>query len=312
MREMVIFYITERLLKRFPKILCQHFIECIFHYNCYEDHETYNRFSQSNLEKEVFSLAGREHSHERHIIYHFMLDHMPDDQRFMTTQRLCQDVLGVSSLAIASGCWGEGAGRAAWVSGVGLRHVGHVCDGMLNTTCQPQFSCPKAVKRALFMADCIGLGNQSAQLRLFLGGVRYSMRALEVYLERGRSNEFSREFRVSIEGLAIPEFRVQPTDTDITARRHMDDTASSCPSSSQPWPSCHCVHFPERHGKTLAQLCDWFMAFLEQHPSLEPLIKESKHRPYLTINPQSNAYAMLVKEDLLGMVMMPENLSTKQ
>ncbi|MPC48392.1 Condensin-2 complex subunit D3 [Portunus trituberculatus] len=36
MREMVIFYITERLLKRFPKILCQHFIECIFHYNCYE------------------------------------------------------------------------------------------------------------------------------------------------------------------------------------------------------------------------------------------------------------------------------------
>lgn len=43
----------------------------------------------------MFSLSGHEHSQERHAIYHFMLEHMPDDQRFMTTQRLCQDVLGM-------------------------------------------------------------------------------------------------------------------------------------------------------------------------------------------------------------------------
>ncbi|XP_071518098.1 condensin-2 complex subunit D3-like isoform X2 [Panulirus ornatus] len=93
-RSTVVFYVTERLLKRFPKILCQHFIECIFHYNCYEEHESYNKFTQSTLEKELFSLAGKEHSKDRHMIYRFMLDHMSDDQRFTTTQRLCQDVLG--------------------------------------------------------------------------------------------------------------------------------------------------------------------------------------------------------------------------
>ncbi|XP_042229630.1 condensin-2 complex subunit D3-like isoform X2 [Homarus americanus] len=93
-RSTVIFYITERLLKRFPKILNQHFIECIFHYNCYEEHESYNKFTQSSMEKELFSLAGKEHTKDRHLIYRFMLDHMPDDQRFSTTQRLCQDVLG--------------------------------------------------------------------------------------------------------------------------------------------------------------------------------------------------------------------------
>lgn len=93
-RSTVVFYVTERLLKRFPKILSQHFIECIFHYNCYEEHETYNKFTQSKMEKELFSLAGKEQSEDRHMIYRFMLDHMTDDQRFNTTQRLCQDVLG--------------------------------------------------------------------------------------------------------------------------------------------------------------------------------------------------------------------------
>ncbi|ROT83248.1 putative condensin-2 complex subunit D3 [Penaeus vannamei] len=93
-RSTVIFYITERLLKRFPKILCQHFIECIFHYNCYEEHESYNKFTQSTSEKELFSLAEEHHREDRHMIYRFMLDHMPDDQRFTITQRLCQDVLG--------------------------------------------------------------------------------------------------------------------------------------------------------------------------------------------------------------------------
>ncbi|XP_066945116.1 condensin-2 complex subunit D3-L-like [Macrobrachium rosenbergii] len=94
MRSTVLFYITERLLKRFPKILCQHFIECIFHYNCYEEHESYNRFTQSSKEKELFSLAGKEHMEDRMMIYKFMLDHMQDEQRFTTTHRLIQDVLG--------------------------------------------------------------------------------------------------------------------------------------------------------------------------------------------------------------------------
>ncbi|XP_047737385.1 condensin-2 complex subunit D3 [Hyalella azteca] len=93
-RDTVIFFLTERLLKRFPKIFLQHFIECIFHYNCYEEHESYNRFAQNQQEKELFSLAGPEHLAARMSIYKFMLEHMADDQRFSITQRLCHDVIG--------------------------------------------------------------------------------------------------------------------------------------------------------------------------------------------------------------------------
>ncbi|KAF2366658.1 Condensin complex subunit 1 C-terminal [Trinorchestia longiramus] len=93
-RNTAIFFLTERLLQRFPKIFSQHFIECIFHYNCYEEHESYNKFSQNQQEKELFSLAGPEHMAARMSIYKFMLEHMPDDLRFFITQRLCHDVLG--------------------------------------------------------------------------------------------------------------------------------------------------------------------------------------------------------------------------
>ncbi len=54
------------------------------------------------------------------------------------------------------------------------------------------------------------------------------------------------------------------------------------------------------------------MALLKQHPSLEPVIKEDKLRPHLTVNPESDAYAMLVGEGFLGMVMVPMNPGTKQ
>ncbi|MPC23335.1 hypothetical protein E2C01_016379 [Portunus trituberculatus] len=68
----------------------------------------------------------------------------------------------------------------------------------------------------------------------------------------------------------------------------------------------HCrVHFPKGHGKTLAQCYDWFMALLKQHPLLEPVIKEGRCWPYLTVNPQAEAYAMLVKEGFLGLTMIP-------
>ena len=93
-RNTVVFYVNERLLKRFPKILQQHFVECVFHYNRFEEHESYNKFKQSKEEIELFSMEGPENSKDRMMLYKFMLDHMPDDQRFETTHRLCQDILG--------------------------------------------------------------------------------------------------------------------------------------------------------------------------------------------------------------------------
>ncbi|MPC35736.1 hypothetical protein E2C01_029171 [Portunus trituberculatus] len=76
-------------------------------------------------------------------------------------------------------------------------------------------------------------------------------------------------------------------------------------SSPQPDISRRRVSFPEGHGKTLAQLYEWFLALLKQHPSLEPLMKESRRRPYLTVNPRSAAYDLLVKEGFLGFIMTP-------
>ena len=35
-RDITVFFLTERLLARFPKFFSQHFIESIFHYNCFE------------------------------------------------------------------------------------------------------------------------------------------------------------------------------------------------------------------------------------------------------------------------------------
>ncbi|MPC76040.1 hypothetical protein E2C01_070441 [Portunus trituberculatus] len=64
----------------------------------------------------------------------------------------------------------------------------------------------------------------------------------------------------------------------------MDTDAASRASSPQLGASCHCVRFPEGHGKTLAQLYEWFLALLKQHPSLEPLLKEGRRRPYLMVN----------------------------
>ena len=36
------------LLKKNPEMFSQHFIECIFHFNSYNKHKTYNKFPQSD------------------------------------------------------------------------------------------------------------------------------------------------------------------------------------------------------------------------------------------------------------------------
>ncbi|XP_037089796.1 condensin-2 complex subunit D3-like [Pollicipes pollicipes] len=94
MRQLICFYLTERLLKRHPKVFFQHFVECLFLYNEYEEHESYNKLPQTERERQLFSLRGPEQCGSRLLIYKFMLEHMPDDQRFQTSHKLCQDILG--------------------------------------------------------------------------------------------------------------------------------------------------------------------------------------------------------------------------
>ena len=93
-RHLTTFYIQQRLLKRIPKIMYSHFVESLFHFNDYQDHASYNKFVVSAKEKKMFNLSGDKNVDKRRALYRFMLENMNDEQRFQTTYRLCQDILG--------------------------------------------------------------------------------------------------------------------------------------------------------------------------------------------------------------------------
>uniref|UniRef100_A0A8C7JL56 Condensin-2 complex subunit D3 n=1 Tax=Oncorhynchus kisutch TaxID=8019 RepID=A0A8C7JL56_ONCKI len=81
------------LLKKNPVMFSQHFIECIFHFNSYEKHKTYNKFPQVASEKAKFSLKGAQNKERRFTIYRFLLVHFTDAQRFNITIKISQNIL---------------------------------------------------------------------------------------------------------------------------------------------------------------------------------------------------------------------------
>ncbi|KAJ8347580.1 hypothetical protein SKAU_G00261690 [Synaphobranchus kaupii] len=87
------FCLVHLLLKRNPIMFSQHFIECIFHFNCYEKHEKYNKFPQTASQKAKFSLRGSKNKERRMSIYRFLLEHFTDEQRFNVTNKIIQCVL---------------------------------------------------------------------------------------------------------------------------------------------------------------------------------------------------------------------------
>ncbi|XP_003795966.1 condensin-2 complex subunit D3 [Otolemur garnettii] len=87
------FCLAHLLLKRNPVMFFQHFIECIFHFNNYEKHEKYNKFPQSEREKQLFSLKGKSNRERRMRIYKFLLEHFTDEQRFNMTSKICLSIL---------------------------------------------------------------------------------------------------------------------------------------------------------------------------------------------------------------------------
>ena len=120
LKDLALFYVTQRLLHRQPTIIQQHFIECVFHFNEYKGHPTYNKFSLTERERQLFSIAGNfqtsfkthrlsfsfkfspffpiptsgpAHAAQRFQIYRFMLQNLDDEARFQLTFRLSRDVL---------------------------------------------------------------------------------------------------------------------------------------------------------------------------------------------------------------------------
>ncbi|XP_007495227.2 condensin-2 complex subunit D3 isoform X1 [Monodelphis domestica] len=87
------FCLVHLLLKRNPVMFFQHFIECIFHFNSYEKHEKYNKFPQSEREKQLFSLKGKPNKEKRMRIYKFLLEHFTDEQRFNITSKISLNIL---------------------------------------------------------------------------------------------------------------------------------------------------------------------------------------------------------------------------
>ncbi|CAB1460542.1 unnamed protein product [Pleuronectes platessa] len=81
------------LLKKNPEMFSQHFIECIFFFNSYTKHKSYNLFPQSESEKLQFSLKGVQYREKRFQIYRFLLEHFTDAQRFQITNKISQTVL---------------------------------------------------------------------------------------------------------------------------------------------------------------------------------------------------------------------------
>ncbi|XP_052706272.1 condensin-2 complex subunit D3-like isoform X1 [Crassostrea angulata] len=88
------YYLIHVLLQRKPAMFFNHFMECIFHFNAYEDHSAYNKFSQNEREKRMFSLSGTAKESHRLKLYSFMLEHMTDEQRFQITAKICTEILG--------------------------------------------------------------------------------------------------------------------------------------------------------------------------------------------------------------------------
>ncbi|XP_031201242.1 condensin-2 complex subunit D3 isoform X2 [Mastomys coucha] len=87
------FCLAHLLLKRNPTMFFQHFIECIFHFNSYEKHGQYNKFSQSERGKPLFLLKGKTNKEKRMRIYKFLLEHFTDEQRFNVTSKICLNIL---------------------------------------------------------------------------------------------------------------------------------------------------------------------------------------------------------------------------
>ncbi|XP_071957014.1 condensin-2 complex subunit D3-L-like, partial [Antedon mediterranea] len=81
------------LLPRHPNLLFQHFVECVYHLNSYEKHNVYNRFPQTDKEKQTFSLKGQENQEKRLKLYAFMLENMKDEHRFQIVAKLTQETI---------------------------------------------------------------------------------------------------------------------------------------------------------------------------------------------------------------------------
>ncbi|XP_050714967.1 uncharacterized protein LOC126997794 [Eriocheir sinensis] len=83
------------------------------------------------------------------------------------------------------------------------------------------------------------------------------------------------------------------------------------PAAAPSQPTRRRLDFPAEAGLTPAQQYTWFASLLKQHGELEPLFKEGRLRPYLTVRDDIAFYKRLLTEGLFDVVLV-ENAAERQ
>ncbi|KAK2584527.1 hypothetical protein KPH14_006897 [Odynerus spinipes] len=93
-RELTIFLIEERLLKKNKVLISQKFLESIYHYNNYQfKHKLCDRKIRKE-EKEILTFPGSKNHDNRAIIYNFMIEHLDPPEKITLLVKLTAQVLG--------------------------------------------------------------------------------------------------------------------------------------------------------------------------------------------------------------------------
>lgn len=80
-REFAEYCFGSLLLPKQPLMMYHHFVEAIFHFNNYTEHDSYNKFNMSDKELALFDMSSASNQRNRSLIYRFMLESMSDEHK---------------------------------------------------------------------------------------------------------------------------------------------------------------------------------------------------------------------------------------
>ncbi|XP_026670475.1 condensin-2 complex subunit D3-like [Ceratina calcarata] len=93
-RELTVFLIEERLLRKNKTLISQQFLLSIYHYNnCYSQRKMC-RHKLREEERKVLTLPGKENEDKRRTIYDFMLDHLNPPEKIKILEKVTSQILG--------------------------------------------------------------------------------------------------------------------------------------------------------------------------------------------------------------------------
>ncbi|MPD01154.1 hypothetical protein E2C01_096670 [Portunus trituberculatus] len=168
-------------------------------------------------------------------------------------------------------------------------------EGGLGPFCQPEIGLETENKR-----PCLGLLVPAATTKPAESHVDPAQRNMPV--------EGAVEVQVGVAPLEdmeiVEESRLAPSgnekrrdNADQISPRHVPAPATSDRKQRRR------LLFLAGHGKTASELFSRFAALLKQHPDLQPLYKEGRNQPYITVSTDSSFYVTLLSKGFLGLVM---------